>query len=60
MLGAPSNTPSRLRFYNLYVKLYLECEKIYGRLKGCGGEVRRKHPVGLWKLFKSEKFLKER
>ncbi|KAL3016124.1 hypothetical protein AAZX31_06G195200 [Glycine max] len=51
--------PSRLRFYNLYVKLYQECEKIYGRLKGCGGEVRRKHPVGLWKLFKPEKFLKE-
>uniref|UniRef100_A0A368UJU2 Uncharacterized protein n=1 Tax=Glycine max TaxID=3847 RepID=A0A368UJU2_SOYBN len=48
--------PSRLRFYNLYVKPYPECEKIYGRLKGCGGEGKRKHPVGLWKLFKPEKF----
>lgn len=47
--------PSRLRFYNLYVKPYPECEKIYGRFSGCVGEVQRKHPVGLWKLFKPHK-----
>ncbi|KAK7411322.1 hypothetical protein VNO78_02755 [Psophocarpus tetragonolobus] len=48
--------PSRLRFYNLYVKPYPECEKIYGRFSGCGGEVQRKHPPGLWKLFNPPKF----
>ncbi|GAY61542.1 hypothetical protein CUMW_210750 [Citrus unshiu] len=42
--------PSRLRFYNLYVKPYPECEKLYGRFSG--GEVKSRHPVGLWKLFK--------
>lgn len=51
--------PSRIRFYNLYVKPYPECEKIYGRFYG-GGEAKRKHPVGLWKLFKPEKFLETR
>lgn len=48
--------PSRLSFYNLYVKPYPECEKIYGRFSGCIGEVKRKHPPGLWKLFKPQKF----
>ncbi|KAL2325540.1 hypothetical protein Fmac_024598 [Flemingia macrophylla] len=47
--------PSRLRFYNLYVKPYPECEKIYGRFSG-GGEVQRRHPAGLWKLFEPQKF----
>ncbi|KAK7304228.1 hypothetical protein RJT34_15359 [Clitoria ternatea] len=47
--------PSRLRFYNLYVKPYPECEKIYGRFSG-DVEVKRKHPVGMWKLFKPKKF----
>ncbi|RDX67463.1 Transcription termination factor MTERF15, mitochondrial, partial [Mucuna pruriens] len=47
--------PSRLRFYNLYVKPYPECEKIYGRFSGCV-EVKSKHPAGLWKLFKPHKF----
>ena len=47
--------PSRLRFYNLYVKPYPECEKIYGRFSGAS-EVKSKHPAGLWKLFKPQKF----
>lgn len=42
--------PSRLRFYNLYVKPYPECEKLYGRFSE--GEDKCRHPVGLWKLFK--------
>ncbi|KAK7281191.1 hypothetical protein RIF29_08955 [Crotalaria pallida] len=47
--------PSRLRFYNLYVKPYPECEKMYGRF--CvAPEVKSKHPAGLWKLFKPQKF----
>ncbi|KAK4843743.1 hypothetical protein QYF36_012074 [Acer negundo] len=41
---------SRLRFYNLYVKPYPECEKIFGRFSG--GEVKSKRDGGLWKLFK--------
>ncbi|XP_014493023.1 transcription termination factor MTERF15, mitochondrial [Vigna radiata var. radiata] len=48
--------PSRLRFYNLYVKPYPECEKIYGRFSGRGVQVKTKHPAGLWKLFKPQKF----
>lgn len=47
--------PSRVRFYNLYVKPYPECEKIYGRFSE-PLEVKSKHPVGLWKLFKPQKF----
>lgn len=43
--------PSRLRFYNLYVKPYPDCEKIFGRFSG-DGKVRNQHPAGLWKLFK--------
>lgn len=45
--------PSRLRFYNLYVKPYPECEQIYGRFAG-DAKVRRGHPIGMWKLFKPE------
>ncbi|KAL0415969.1 UNVERIFIED_CONTAM: Transcription termination factor MT, mitochondrial [Sesamum latifolium] len=44
---------SRLRFYNMYVKPYPECEKIYGRFAGDVG-VRTRHPVGMWKLFKPQ------
>jgi len=47
--------PTRLRFYNLYVKPYPECEKIYGRFSG-KLEVKSKHPAGLWKLFQPQKF----
>ncbi|VFR02572.1 unnamed protein product [Cuscuta campestris] len=43
--------PSRLKFYNLYVKPYPECESIYGKV---AGDVRDKrgHPTGLWKVFR--------
>ncbi|XP_021291827.1 transcription termination factor MTERF15, mitochondrial [Herrania umbratica] len=47
--------PSRLRFYNLYVKPYPECEKMFGRFEGDAGHQRR-HPVGMWKLFKPQKY----
>ncbi|KAM3357211.1 transcription termination factor MTERF15, mitochondrial [Capsicum galapagoense] len=43
--------PSRMKFYNLYVKPYPECEAIYGRFAR-NTEVRSQHPVGMWKLFK--------
>ncbi|KAL7137594.1 hypothetical protein ABFS83_10G103600 [Erythranthe nasuta] len=48
---------SRLRFYNMYVKPYPECEKMYGRfcgdaVVGNGNRNRNRHPVGMWKLFK--------
>ncbi|KAL8216048.1 hypothetical protein R6Q57_022885 [Mikania cordata] len=46
---------SRLRFYNLYVKPYPECESIYGRFVDV--KVRDRHPEGLWKLFKPPKYL---
>ncbi|PKI47716.1 hypothetical protein CRG98_031849 [Punica granatum] len=45
---------SRLRFYNLYVKPYPECEKLYGRFSA--DKVKSRHPVGLWKLLKPQKF----
>ncbi|KAK7843070.1 transcription termination factor mterf15 [Quercus suber] len=45
--------PSRLRFYNLYVKPYPECEKMFGRFSG-SVEVKSQHPVGLWKLFQPQ------
>ncbi|XP_058070485.1 transcription termination factor MTERF15, mitochondrial [Magnolia sinica] len=47
--------PSRLKFYNLYVKPYPECENIFGRFPR-DVEVRTRQPVGLWKLFKPQKF----
>ncbi|XP_057951855.1 transcription termination factor MTERF15, mitochondrial [Malania oleifera] len=46
---------SRLRFYNLYVKPYPECEKIFGKLSK-DVEVKNRHPVGLWKLLKPQKY----
>lgn len=46
---------SKLKFYNFFVKPYPECEKIFG---GLAREVEAKprHPTGLWKLFKPQKF----
>lgn len=46
---------SRLRFYNMYVKPYPECEKIYGRFAG-NSVVQSRHPVGLWKLLRPQKY----
>ncbi|GMI92955.1 mitochondrial transcription termination factor 15 [Hibiscus trionum] len=46
--------PSRLRFYNLYVKPYPECEKMFGRVAD-GAGLQQRHPVGMWKLFKPQK-----
>lgn len=42
--------PSRMKFYNLYVKPYPECESMYGRFSR-DTEARSQHPVGMWKLF---------
>ncbi|GLU12514.1 hypothetical protein SLE2022_291880 [Rubroshorea leprosula] len=47
--------PSRLRFYNLYVKPYPGCEKMFGRFIG-DVEVQRQHLVGLRKLFKPQRY----
>ncbi|KAH6807722.1 hypothetical protein C2S51_028830 [Perilla frutescens var. frutescens] len=48
---------SRLRFYNMYVKPYPECEKIYGRFAGKPvAQTQTGHPVGLWKLLKPQKY----
>lgn len=46
---------SRLKFHNLYVKPYPDCEKIYGR---CAEQdnLKIQHPVGMWKLFKPQKY----
>lgn len=46
--------PSRLKFYNLYVKPYPECEKMFGRYLDV--EMKSRHPVGLWKHFKPQSF----
>jgi hypothetical protein len=43
---------SRQRFYNMFVKPYPECERIFGGLvREERNETRRRHPTGLWKLF---------
>ncbi|RCV19152.1 hypothetical protein SETIT_3G361500v2 [Setaria italica] len=43
---------SRRRFYNMFVKPYPECERIFGGLVREKEEmVRRRHPTGFWKLF---------
>ncbi|XP_052138261.1 transcription termination factor MTERF15, mitochondrial-like [Oryza glaberrima] len=48
---------SRQRFYNIFVKPYPECERIFGGIVREKEEVRRwRHPVGLWKLFKPAKY----
>lgn len=48
--------PSRLNFYNLYVKPYPECEKMFGRFAGDHDDVKSQGPKGLWKLFKPPKY----
>lgn len=46
--------PTRVRFYNLYVKPYPECEKMYGRFSEYF-EKKTQYPVGLWQHFKPPK-----
>ncbi|XP_066355107.1 transcription termination factor MTERF15, mitochondrial [Miscanthus floridulus] len=49
-------TLTRRRFYNMFVKPYPECERIFGGLVRERSETaRRRHPTGLWKLFKPAK-----
>ncbi|KAG7590066.1 Transcription termination factor mitochondrial/chloroplastic [Arabidopsis suecica] len=48
--------PSMKRFYNLYVKPYPECERIFGKRKE-NARVNKRHPVGLWKLMKPSSHL---
>ncbi|XP_030508056.2 transcription termination factor MTERF15, mitochondrial isoform X1 [Cannabis sativa] len=45
--------PSRLKFYNLYVKPYPECLKFFGRYSD-DVEVKSQQPVGLWKILKPQ------
>ena len=47
--------PSRLKFYNFYVKPYPECEKMFGRFSDYV-ETKPRHPAGLWKVFKPSKY----
>ncbi|RWR73896.1 Mitochodrial transcription termination factor-related [Cinnamomum micranthum f. kanehirae] len=47
--------PTRHRFYNLFVKPYPECEKIFGGYPRAV-EVKSRHPIGLWKLFKPQSY----
>ncbi|XP_022927086.1 transcription termination factor MTERF15, mitochondrial [Cucurbita moschata] len=48
--------PSRLRFYNLFVKPYPECGKMFGKFVGDNKmKSPRRHPIGLWKVFKPQK-----
>ncbi|KAF8646411.1 hypothetical protein HU200_065853 [Digitaria exilis] len=43
---------SRRRFYNMFVKPYPECERIFGGMVREREEmVGRRYPTGLWKLF---------
>ncbi|GAB2248703.1 hypothetical protein Droror1_Dr00012062 [Drosera rotundifolia] len=44
--------PSRLKFHNLYVKPYPECEKIFRRHSEDAKANMSRHPTGLWKLMK--------
>ncbi|CAN8234889.1 unnamed protein product [Cochlearia groenlandica] len=43
--------PSMKRFYNLYVKPYPECERIFAKRKE-NVRIQKRHPSGLWKLMK--------
>ncbi|CAA7043217.1 unnamed protein product [Microthlaspi erraticum] len=43
--------PSMKRFYNLYVKPYPECERIFEKRRE-NARVKQRHPPGLWKLMK--------
>ncbi|KAK9153978.1 hypothetical protein Sjap_001458 [Stephania japonica] len=45
---------SRLRFYNLYVKPYPECEKMFPKF--VESSRLRDRPVGLWKMFKPKSY----
>ncbi|KAL6842108.1 hypothetical protein ACP4OV_028087 [Aristida adscensionis] len=49
---------SRRRFYDMFVKPYPECQRIFGGLVREREEkaVRRQHPAGLWKLFTPKKY----
>lgn len=51
---------SRRKFYNFFVKPYPECEKIFGGLirdvRANDEKMKLKHPTGLWKLFKPQKY----
>ncbi|WZZ68992.1 transcription termination factor MTERF15, mitochondrial-like [Brassica napus] len=44
--------PSMKRFYNLYVKPYPECERIFGKRREDARVRKQRHPAGLWKLMK--------
>ncbi|XP_022142536.1 transcription termination factor MTERF15, mitochondrial-like isoform X2 [Momordica charantia] len=48
--------PSRLKFYNLFVKPYPECGKMFGKFVG-DNETKSpsRHPIGLWKVFKPQR-----
>ncbi|KAK6123155.1 hypothetical protein DH2020_043103 [Rehmannia glutinosa] len=50
---------SRMRFYNMYVKPYPGCEKIYGRFAG-DDVVRNRHPIGMWKIFRPKQYPESR
>ncbi|KAG0463402.1 hypothetical protein HPP92_019471 [Vanilla planifolia] len=50
---------SRRKFYNLFVKPYSECEQIFGGSFGAcifDNSMKPKHPIGLWKLFKPQRY----
>lgn len=46
---------SRMNFYNMFVKPYPECEKIFNGFRREKRD-RPRQPVGIWKLFKPQKF----
>lgn len=41
---------SRVRFYNFYVKLYFECEKMFGKFFEYV-EIKIRYFIGFWKIF---------
>uniref|UniRef100_A0A1D1ZGS7 DNA mismatch repair protein mutL n=1 Tax=Anthurium amnicola TaxID=1678845 RepID=A0A1D1ZGS7_9ARAE len=47
--------PSRMKFYNMFVKPYPECERIFGGMVR-DVKVKPRHPVGLWTLFKPQTY----
>lgn len=51
---------SRRKFYNFFVKPYPDCEEIFGGVMRDVSvndeEMKLKHPTGLWKLFKPQKY----
>jgi mTERF len=46
---------SRMEFYNMFVKPYPECENIFNGFTR-EKRVKPRHPAGMWKLFKPQKF----